>query len=116
MSSGHRNKTISGRCPCPDFPVFHAIGDMSSPSGLPTNALFGFTRDLLLLRTEKRPDYLVCAFDRGEPTVRTDLYKEYKANRGRCPTTCACRLKPSNRCSRPCAFPSWPLSVSRQTT
>ena len=26
------------------FQVFHAIAEMSSPSGLPTNALFGFTR------------------------------------------------------------------------
>ncbi len=45
------------------FQVFHAIPAMSSPSGLPTNALFGFTRDLLWLREEKKPDYLICAFD-----------------------------------------------------
>src|SRR5215472_7903384 len=48
------------------FQVFHAIRGMTNPSGLPTNALFGFARDLLFLRS-LRPDYLVCAFDRAEP-------------------------------------------------
>ncbi len=62
------------------FQVFHAIGMMSSPSGVPTNALFGFTRDLLNLR-KRKPDYLVCAFDRSEPTFREEIYAEYKANR-----------------------------------
>lgn len=63
------------------FQVFHAIPLMSSPSGLPTNALFGFTRDLLYLRLEKKPDYLVCTLDAPGPTFRDKLYPEYKANR-----------------------------------
>jgi DNA polymerase-1 len=62
------------------FQVFHAIGEMSGPTGLPVNAVFGFARDLLFLRA-KKPAYLICAFDRGEPTVRTSVYKEYKAHR-----------------------------------
>ena len=62
------------------FQVFHAIPGMTSPSGLPTNALFGFTRDLLFLRKLK-PDYLLCAFDRSEPTFRSGLYPAYKAHR-----------------------------------
>src|SRR5262245_1278714 len=67
------------------FQVFHAIRGMSSPSGLPTNALFGFTRDLLFLRSSK-PDYLVCAFDRAEPTFRSALYPDYKAHREEMPS------------------------------
>jgi DNA polymerase-1 len=67
------------------FQVFHAIPEMSSPSGLPTNALFGFTRDLLYLRTEKRPEYLVCVFDPPGPTFRDRLFAEYKAHRGPMP-------------------------------
>jgi len=66
------------------FQVFHAIGEMSSPTGLPVNAVFGFARDLLFLRARK-PDYLICAFDKGEPTVRTQVYKEYKAHRAPMP-------------------------------
>src|SRR6201988_3292247 len=63
------------------FQVFHAIPEMSSPSGLPTNALFGFTRDMLFLRTEKKPDYLVCVFDMPGKTFRDAIYPEYKAHR-----------------------------------
>jgi len=67
------------------FQVFHAIREpMSSPSGLPTNALFGFTRDLLFLR-QRQPTYLVCAFDRADPTFRSDIYPEYKAHRAPMP-------------------------------
>jgi DNA polymerase-1 len=67
------------------FQVFHAIRGMTSPSGLPTNALFGFARDLLFLRSLK-PDYLVCAFDRAEPTFRSAIYAEYKAHRDEMPS------------------------------
>jgi DNA polymerase-1 len=67
------------------FQVFHAIPEMSSPAGLPTNALYGFTRDLLFVRLEKKPDYLVCAFDVAGPTFRDELYKEYKAHRAPMP-------------------------------
>ena len=56
------------------FQVFHAIPPMTSPTGMPTNAVFGFVRDLLYLR-KRKPDYLVCAFDLPQPTFRSELYK-----------------------------------------
>lgn len=62
------------------FQVFHAIPPMTSPTGLPTNAVFGFARDMLFLRS-KKPDFLACAWDLPEPTFRNELYKEYKAHR-----------------------------------
>ena len=67
------------------FQVFHAIPEMSSPSGLPTNALFGFTRDLLYLRNEKRPECLLVIFDAPGKTFRDDLYADYKAHRAPMP-------------------------------
>src|SRR5947209_376655 len=63
------------------FQVFHAIPEMTSPSGLPTNAVFGFARDMLDLRAQKKPDYLLCAFDLPGPTFRDKIYPEYKAHR-----------------------------------
>src|SRR5947209_11552899 len=66
------------------FQVFHAIPEMSSPSGLPTNALFGFTKDLIYLRSLK-PDYLLCVFDEPGPTFRDHLYADYKAHRAPMP-------------------------------
>ena len=65
------------------YQVFHAIAPMSSPSGLPTNAVFGFTRDLFFLR-DKKPAYLLAVFDTGK-TFREEKYKEYKANRSPMP-------------------------------
>ena len=48
------------------FQVFHAIPEMSSPKGLPTNALFGFARDLLTLR-ELKPGLEVVAVQPDSP-------------------------------------------------
>src|SRR3954447_20896766 len=62
------------------FQVFHAIRGMTSPTGVPTNAVFGFVRDMLFLRS-LRPDYLLCAFDLPEPTFRSGIYPDYKAHR-----------------------------------
>src|SRR4051794_31895754 len=63
------------------FQSFHAIPAMMGPDGQPTNALFGFSRDLLYVRDEMKPTYLVCAFDTPDPTFRSALYPEYKAHR-----------------------------------
>jgi DNA polymerase-1 len=63
------------------FQSFHAIPAMTGPDGRPTNALFGFTRDLFFIRDELKPDYLLCAFDLPEPTFRSALYPDYKAHR-----------------------------------
>jgi DNA polymerase-1 len=91
------------------FQVFHAIRGMSSPSGLPTNALFGFTRDLLFLRS-LAPDYLACAFDRAEPTFRSDLYADYKAHRAEMPGDLQLQLPHIHRILEALAVPalSWP--------
>ncbi|MCS6977589.1 MAG: DNA polymerase I [Gemmatales bacterium] len=66
------------------FQVFHAIPAMTGPKGQPTNAVFGFTGDLLRLRRRK-PDYLVCVFDPPGKTFRDELYPEYKAQRAPMP-------------------------------
>ena len=54
---------------------------MTGPDGRPTNALFGFTRDLFFIRDELKPTYLLCAFDLPGPTFRSELYPDYKAHR-----------------------------------
>jgi DNA polymerase-1 len=66
------------------FQVFHAIAAMSGPNGLPTNAVFGFTRDLFFLR-EKKPTYLLAVFDVSGPTFRDAVYADYKAHRSPMP-------------------------------
>ena len=63
------------------YQVFHALPEMSSPSGQPVGAVFGFARDIFYLLNQKRPDYLFCAFDRPEKTFRHELYEPYKIQR-----------------------------------
>ena len=63
------------------YRAFYAIGHLSNSKGLPTNAAFGFTRMLLKVLKDHRPDYLAVIFDSKAPTFRTEAYKEYKANR-----------------------------------
>lgn len=67
--------------------VFHALPEMTSPRGEPVGAVFGFTRDLLYLLEEKKPDYLFCAFDLPGKTFRHALYDQYKARARKCPRT-----------------------------
>ncbi len=63
------------------FQVFHAIPEMTGPSGQPTQAVFGIFRDLLNLVKARSPDYLAAAFDGPGPVFRNDIYPDYKANR-----------------------------------
>ncbi len=64
------------------YRAYYGIRDHATSDGMPTNAVFGFTRMLMGLLQENRPDYLAVVFDRPrEETFRRELYPEYKANR-----------------------------------
>src|SRR6185312_13477621 len=67
------------------FQVFHAIPEMTSPRGEPVSAVYGFSRDILYLLEQKKPDYLFVAFDRAEKTFRHELFQAYKAQRKEMP-------------------------------
>ncbi len=67
------------------YQVFHALPEMSSPSGEPVAAVYGFTRDLLYLLEEKKPDFLFCAFDLPGKTFRHEMYEQYKIQRAEMP-------------------------------
>src|SRR5687768_17944907 len=59
--------------------------DMATASGQVTNAVFGFTSMLINLLRDEKPDGIVVAFDRPEPTFRHDLVSDYKAGRSEAP-------------------------------
>jgi DNA polymerase I len=63
------------------YRAFYAVRGLSNSSGLPTNAVFGFTNMLLKVIKEKSPDMLAMVFDPKGPTRRHIEYKEYKAHR-----------------------------------
>lgn len=67
------------------YRAFYAVKGLTNSAGLPTNAVFGFTNMLMKIIRDKKPDYLVMAFDTPEPTERHMLYADYKAHRKETP-------------------------------
>ncbi|HEY4387987.1 MAG TPA: 5'-3' exonuclease H3TH domain-containing protein, partial [Ktedonobacteraceae bacterium] len=62
--------------------AFHAVPeDLSTSSGEPVNATFGFTSMLMKALLEEKPDYIAVTFDRPTPTFRHEHYAPYKAQR-----------------------------------
>lgn len=65
---------------------FYAVPPfMKSPTGIQTNAVFGFVNILLSLLSTRMPKYMAVAFDKKGPTFRHKEYKEYKATRIKAP-------------------------------
>lgn len=65
--------------------AFHALPPLSSPTGQPTNAVYGFTSVLLKMITDLKPDYMVATFDLAGPTFRHKEFEAYKAHRIKAP-------------------------------
>lgn len=60
---------------------YHAIErELTSPSGEPTKAVYGFASTLLKVIKEQEPQYVIAAFDAGK-SFRTEQFADYKANR-----------------------------------
>lgn len=60
---------------------FHALPPFTTPSGMPSGAIYGIASILLKLWRDDRPEYAAALFDRPEPTFRDRQYAEYKAQR-----------------------------------
>ena len=45
------------------YRAYYGVRDLATSGGMPTNAVFGFTRMLLALLQDHRPDYLAVVFD-----------------------------------------------------
>ncbi|MBI5593401.1 MAG: DNA polymerase I [Deltaproteobacteria bacterium] len=61
--------------------AYHAIRGLSTSAGLPTNAVFGFTRMLIKLLQDWSPEYIAMCFDSKGKTFRHEMYPDYKATR-----------------------------------
>ena len=70
---------IDGTAFC--YRAFHALPDLSTADGRPTNAVYGFAVMLQALREKEHPAYLAVAFDVGKPTFRHQRYQDYKIHR-----------------------------------
>ncbi|GMB07976.1 5'-3' exonuclease [Thermolongibacillus altinsuensis] len=58
---------------------------MFNSQGIPTNAIHGFVKHLLAAVRTIQPTHVVCCWDMGSTTFRTEMFPAYKANRGEPP-------------------------------
>jgi len=61
--------------------AYYGVRPLSTKTGIPTNAIFGFMNIMLKYIDEYKPDYLCVAFDLKAPTFRHKMYDLYKAQR-----------------------------------
>ena len=90
------------------FRAFHAIRELRSPSGEPTNAIFGVVNMLRKLKQDYPSDYIAAVFDPKGRTFRDDIYPEYKANRQAMPEDLAAQVEPLFETIRALG---WPLVI-----
>src|SRR5215470_11723794 len=67
------------------YRAYYAIRGLATSTGIPTNAIYGFTMMLRKLISAEKPDYLGVVFDTPEPTFRHESYQQYKATRTKMP-------------------------------
>lgn len=69
------------------FRAFYGLhASLSRSDGTPINAVYGLCNMILpILNKANEKDYFICIFDASKHTFRTDIYKEYKANRQETP-------------------------------
>lgn len=67
------------------FRAFYAIPLLNNSTGLPTNAVFGFTNLLLKFLKQHRPEYVAVALDAGRETFRKQIFAGYKGKRPELP-------------------------------
>jgi DNA polymerase-1 len=67
------------------YRAFHAIRNLRSPSGQPTNAIYGFVKMLAKMRAAIQPTHLIVVWDGGLSEVRMTALPEYKAQRPEMP-------------------------------
>jgi DNA polymerase-1 len=69
------------------YRAFYALRevDMSTTTGQPTNAVFGFTSMLINLLRDEEPTHVAVAFDVSRQTFRSETYEGYKAGRSETP-------------------------------
>ncbi len=61
--------------------AYYGVRPLSTKTGIPTNAIYGFMNIMLKYIDEYEPSHICVAFDLKAPTFRHKMYSEYKAQR-----------------------------------
>ena len=92
------------------YRAYYAIRHLSSPSGHPTNAIYGFIQMLLKLLKDHDPKHVAVVFDAGRTTFRTEMYPDYKANRMAMPDDLRVQMGPIREVVRAFNIPTLELA------
>ncbi len=79
------------------FRAYYALPPLTSPSGMPTGAIYGVLNMLKKLKKDYAPDYMVVVFDGPGPTFRHQCSESYKANRTEMPEELVVQIEPLHR-------------------
>jgi DNA polymerase-1 len=92
---------------CYAYRAFFGIAGLTSPSGQPTNAIYGFIRMLSKMRDRLCPSHLLVVWDGGLAADRMALLPEYKAQRAEMPAGLRPQLDQIMEYLRAASVSSW---------
>ncbi len=85
--------------------AYYGIRPLTTKSGQPTNAVYGFLNIIFKYIEDEKPDGVCAAFDLKGPTFRHEFFKEYKAQRKGMPDDLAAQLTPVKELLGALGFP-----------
>ena len=106
------------------YRAFHAIRQLSSPTGAPTNAIYGFIKVLAKMQVQLAPSHLLVVWDGGLAAERMAALPEYKSQRPPMPDSLEKQIAALNRyldaaniansCQEGVEADDWIASMARQ--
>ena len=77
--------------------AFYGVRELSTSTGIPTNAVYGFINIVKRYMDMLSPEYMICTFDTHAPTFRHEQYELYKSNRHGMPDELAAQMPYTKR-------------------
>ncbi len=106
------------------YRAFHAIRQLASPTGAPTNAIYGFIKMLGKMQARLAPTHLLLVWDGGLAAERMAALPQYKSQRPPMPDSLEAQIAAINRyltaasiassCQEGVEADDWIASVARQ--
>jgi DNA polymerase-1 len=87
------------------YRAYHAMPPLSTSKGQPTGAIKGVTNMLMTLKKDSEGSPIIVVFDAKGKTFRSEIYKEYKANRPPMPDDLRDQLVPLKEICKAIGFP-----------
>ncbi|NCX74829.1 MAG: DNA polymerase I, partial [Proteobacteria bacterium] len=87
------------------YRAYHAMPPLSTSKGQPTGAIKGVTNMLMTLKKDSEGSPIIVVFDAKGKTFRSEIYKEYKANRPPMPDDLRKQLEPLKEICKAIGFP-----------